>query len=544
MKRRNFIKTAALSGSGLTLGLLSCKNEQKPPMPEMHFDLLEWTCADLQNAMQSKDLSSREITELYLSRIEQLDQNGPALNSVIEINPEAMDIAAQMDKERRKEKIRGPLHGIPVVLKDNIDTADQMMTTAGSLALEGWIAKQDAFIVQKLRQAGAVILAKANLSEWANFRSLHSTSGWSGRGGQTRNPYVLDRNPCGSSSGSAVAVSANLCALAVGTETNGSIVCPSNANGIVGIKPTVGLLGRSGIIPISESQDTAGPMARSVADAALMLTAMAGTDPGDAMTQTPTAVNVPDYTQYLDKEAMRGKRLGVARNFFGFLPQVDEVMENAIEVMRGLGAEIVDPADIETSGTYSQEAFDLLLYEFKNGINAYLKNTGPELPKTLQDLIAFNREHADVEMPWFGQEIFETAQEKGDLSSPEYHHALATVSQKARAQGINATLSKHNVDALVAPTGSPAWPTDWINGDHFLGGSSSPAARAGYPNISVPAGFVHGLPVGISFFSGAWQEPLLISLAYAYEQASSHRRAPEFLQSIGPFIAENPRRRW
>lgn len=534
MKRRDFFKTAALSGSGLAFGgWLSCTRRGSiSGRNPGSFALSEWTCADLQKAMLSGELTSREITETYLVRISHVDQRGPALNSVIEVNPDAADIAAQRDKERRQGNLRGPLHGIPVILKDNIDTADRMMTTAGSLALHGWYPAQDAFIVTKLRQAGAVILAKANLSEWANFRSMHSTSGWSGRGGQTRNPYILDRNPCGSSSGSAVAVSANLCALAVGTETNGSVVCPANANGIVGIKPTVGLLGRSGIIPISATQDTAGPMARTVSDAALMLSAMAGADPRDAVSQNKRTVSAPDFTRYLDPDAMRGKRIGVARNFFGFLPQVDDLMENALEVMRKLGAEIVDPANIETSGTYSKAALDLLLYEFKDGINAYLKHTDPDMPKSLTDLIAFNREHADQEMPYFRQEIFEMAQEKGDLSSPEYKKALATVHRKSREQGIDATLGKHNVDALMAPTGSPAWPTDWVNGDHFLGGSSSPAARAGYPNITVPAGFVQDLPVGISFFSGAWQEPLLIGLAYAFEQASGHRREPQFIPGL------------
>ncbi|MDZ7722634.1 MAG: amidase [candidate division KSB1 bacterium] len=529
MKRREFFRTAALSGTGAALSSwLSCGGERSRRTDIASFELAEWTCT----AMQSGDLTSREITEQYLSRIRDVDQSGPALNAILEINPDAADIAAQLDHERQAGTVRGPLHGIPVILKDNIDTADKMMTTAGSLALQGWHARQDAFIVEKLRKAGAVILAKANLSEWANFRSLHSSSGWSGRGGQTRNPYVLDRNPCGSSSGSAVAVSANLCALAVGTETNGSVVCPANANGIVGIKPTVGLLGRSGIIPISATQDTAGAMARTVADAALMLTAMAGADPRDKATQNKTAKSHPDYTRYLKPDGMQGARIGVARNFFGFLPQVDELMQGAIKVMRDLNAEIVDTANIETSGTYGRAAFDLLLYEFKDGINAYLKGTGPDQPKTLSDLIAFNRDYSDQEMPYFGQEIFEMAQEKGDLSSPEYREAMATVREKSRDEGIDATLRKHNVDALIAPTGSPAWPTDWINGDHFLGGSSSPAARAGYPNITVPAGFVHGLPVGISFFSGAWQEPLLIRLAYAYEQASGHRNEPQFLKRI------------
>jgi amidase len=537
MKRRKFLQITVAGGSALALtgGLTSCTkpetegetafvNAAKP------FELDEMTISDLQAGMQSGKYTARSITELYLERIDEIDKQGPSLNAVIELNPDALSIADKLDNERKENQVRGPMHGIPVIIKDNIDTADKMTTTAGSLALKGSIPAQDSFVAQKLREAGAIILAKANLSEWANFRSSRSTSGWSGRGGQARNPYALDRNPCGSSSGSGVAVAANLCAVAIGTETNGSVVCPSSANGIGGIKPTVGLVGRSGIIPIAHTQDTAGPMARTVSDAAVLLGALTGIDPRDETTKQSEGKSHRDYTQFLDLQGMKGARIGVARNYFGFHDKVDKLMEGAIAAMKEAGAIVVDPADIETRRKYGNSGFEVLLYEFKTDLNKYLAGLGNDVAvHSLQELIEFNEANKEAEMPYFGQEILIQAQEKGDLTSPEYKEALEKILRLSRDEGIDATLSKHALDAIVAPTGGPAWVTDWVNGDHFSGGSSSPAARAGYPNITVPAGFVHGLPVGISFFSRAYSEPLLIKLAYSFEQATKHRRPPQFL---------------
>jgi len=497
------------------------------------FKLEELSITDLGAAMRRGEYSARSITELYLERIEQIDRSGPALNSVIEVNPDALVMADRLDEERRGGRTRGPLHGIPLLIKDNIDTADRMSTTAGSLALQGSTARTDAFVMQKLREAGAVILGKTNLSEWANFRSTRSTSGWSARGGQTLNPYALDRNPCGSSSGSGAAVAANLCAAAIGTETEGSIICPCSTNGIVGIKPTVGLVGRSGIIPIAHSQDTAGPMARTVGDAAALLSAMAGLDPRDRITNQGAGKAQRDYTRFLDPDSMRGARIGVARNYFGFHDRVDVLMEEAIEVMKELGAVLVDPADIESRGKYEGSGFEVLLYEFKDGINKYLASVSDDVAvHSLCELIRFNEFHSEEEMPYFGQEIFHTALEKGDLSNPDYVNALHKVQRLSREEGIDATLRGRRLDAIVAPSAGPACLTDWINGDHFMGGSSAPAARAGYPSITVPAGFVHGLPVGISFFSKAYHEPVLIGLAHAYESATRHRRPPAFLPTV------------
>jgi amidase len=424
-----------------------------------------------------------------------------------------------------------------VLLKDNIDTADRMRTTAGSLALADHVAARDAFVAGRLRAAGAVLLGKTNLSEWANFRSTHSTSGWSGRGGQTRNPWVLDRNPCGSSSGSGAAVAANLCALAVGTETDGSIVCPAAANGVVGIKPTLGLVSRAGIIPIAHSQDTAGPMARTVRDAALLLGALAGVDARDAATAAARTKLQTDYTRFLDPDGLRGARIGVARNHFGFLPAVDRLMEDALDAMRRGGATIVDPANVATAGKFDDSELEVLLHEFKADLNAYLAALPPSAPaRTLAALIAYNEAHAGEEMPFFGQELFVRAQGKGPLTSASYRAALARNRRLARTEGIDATMDRHRLDALVAPTGGPAWPTDPLNGDHFTGGSSTPAAVAGYPNVQVPAGYIRGLPVGISFYGRAWSEPVLLRLAYAYEQATRHRRAPGFLPSLDPSL--------
>jgi amidase len=482
------------------------------------FELEEATVADLQKRMTAGSLTAHALTGLYLDRIAAIDKRGPALNTVIELNPDAPSIAAALDAERKAKGARGPLHGIPILIKDNIDTADRMMTTAGSLALLGSIAARDSVVAERLRAAGAVILGKTNLSEWANFRSSHSTSGWSGRGGLTRNPYALDRNACGSSSGSGAAVSANLCALAIGTETDGSIVCPASTNGVVGIKPTLGLIPATGIIPIAHSQDTAGPMARTVADAAILLGALTGAD----------------YTKSLDPNGLRGARIGVARDkFFGFSEETDRVMEAAIAEMKRRGAEVVDPADIPTAGKFDDSESEVLSYEFKNDLNLYLGALGPKAPvHSLADVIAFNESHRAQEMPYFGQDLMIKAQAKGPLTSKEYLDALEKDHRLSRTEGIDAVMSKHRLDALVAPTAGPAWCTDLINGDHDPGGSSTPAAVAGYPNINVPAGYAFGLPVGISFFGAANSEALLIKLAYAFEQATRHRRAPEFLPRI------------
>ncbi len=492
----------------------------------------EMTIAELQRQMGTGELTARALTELYLERIEAVDKRGPAVNAVIELNPDALAIADALDAERRARGPRSPLHGIPLLLKDNIDTADRMMTTAGSLALAGSIAAEDSFVAHQLRQAGAVILGKANLSEWANFRSTHSTSGWSSRGGQTRNPYALDRNPSGSSSGSAVAVAANLCAVAVGTETDGSIVSPAQANSLVGIKPTVGLVSRSGIIPIAHSQDTAGPMARSVADAAILLGALTGVDPRDPATEASRGRSFRDYTPFLDPHGLRGARIGVARNLSGFSERVDGILESCLEAMVREGAEIVDPANVENARELEKTELEVLLYEFKADLNRYLARLGPQAPvHSLREVIAFNERNRERAMPYFGQELLLQAEEKGPLSDKAYLEALETNQRLARVEGIDATLRQHRLDAIVAPSGGPAWLIDWVNGDHYTGGNSSPAAVAGYPSITVPAGYIFGLPVGISFIAGAYQEPMLIRLAFAFEQAVPVRRPPRFLAS-------------
>jgi amidase len=457
------------------------------------------------------------------------------LRHVIEVNPEALSIADSLDAERKSGRVRGPLHGIPILVKDNVDTADRMTTTAGSYALEGSIPPRDAFIAAKLRAAGAILLGKTNLSEWANFRSSHSTSGWSGRGGLAKNPYVLDRNACGSSSGSGGAVSANLCAAAIGTETDGSIVCPSSANGVVGIKPTIGLVSRSGIIPIAHSQDTAGPMTRTVRDAAILLGAIGGVDPSDPATSQSHSRGQVDYTRFLNADGLRGARIGVARErFFGYSDVTDALINSAIETMKAQGAIVIDPANIPTAGKFDDSEFEVLLYEFKADLNSYLAGLGSNAPvRTLQDIIDYNERHKDQEMPYFGQDILIKAQQKGPLTEKKYRDALAKNHRLSRVQGIDAVMTKHKLDAIVAPTGSPAWTTDLTNGDHFSGASSTPAAVAGYPNINVPAGFSRGLPVGISFFGRAFSESTLIRLAYAYEQATHHRKAPQFLPTLG-----------
>lgn len=537
LTRRAFLGTSAA-----TLVVLGACEEGAPataaagdsaPGGPYPFELDELTIDALQQGMGSGRWTSRQVTQLYLDRIAALDRQGPTLRAVIETNPDALTIADALDAERRGGSVRGPLHGIPVLLKDNIATADRMMTTAGSLALEGSIPALDSFVARKLRDAGAVLLGKANLSEWANIRSDRSTSGWSGRGGQCRNPYVLDRNPCGSSSGSGVAVSANLVAAAIGTETNGSIVCPSSNNGIVGIKPTVGLVSRSRIIPISHTQDTAGPMTRTVRDAAIVLGALTGMDPEDEATAASQAHAATDYTQYLEPDGLRGARIGVARQFFGFHPDVDALMEQAIEAMRDQGAVIIDPVEFTSRGEMGAASYQVLLYELHADLDAYLAALGPSAPvKSLADVIAFNEANRDREMPWFGQETFIEAQEKGPLTTPEYTEAKAKAMRLAGEGNIDRLVAAHRLDAIIAPTGGPAWTTDLINGDHFGGGSSSPAAIAGYPNINVPAGDVHGLPVGISFFGSAWSEPTLLGIAFAFEQATTHRTPPGFLPTL------------
>ncbi|HVS13548.1 MAG TPA: amidase [Thermoanaerobaculia bacterium] len=497
------------------------------------FELEEATLDQLRAGMESGRWSASRITELYLERIARLDREGPTLRSVIETNPDALEIAASLDAERREGRVRGPLHGIPVLLKDNIATADRTTTTAGSLALQGSIPARDSHVARRLREAGAVLLGKANLSEWANFRSNGSSSGWSARGGQCRNPYALDRNPCGSSSGSGAAVSASLAAAAIGTETNGSIVCPSSANGVVGVKPTVGLVGRTRIIPIAHTQDTAGPLCRTVRDAALVLGALAGVDPEDPATSASASHALADYTQHLREDGLRGARIGVARDFLGFDSRVDALVEEAIVALREGGAEVIDPVAIATRRAMGEPSFQVLLYEFRADLDAYLAALGPEAPvRSLAEVIAFNEAHADREMPYFGQDLLVAAQEKGPLSEPEYLEARARALRLARDEGIDKTVREHRLDAMVAPTGGPAWLTDLVNGDHFSGGSSSPAAIAGYPNVTVPMGDVFGLPVGISFFGSAWSEAVLLRLAYAFEQATRHRRAPRFLPTL------------
>jgi amidase len=531
--RRTFIGRAAAAAAAVALShsteasALSGPATLSPPAPELE----EATIAGLQEAMARGELTARSLAEAYLARIAALDAGGPAINSVIEANPEALQIADALDRERKGGTTRGALHGIPILLKDNIDTGDRMQTTAGSLALVGAPAPRDAFVAERLRAAGALILGKTNLSEWANFRSTHSTSGWSGRGGQTLCPYVLGRNPCGSSSGSGAGIAANLAAVAVGTETDGSVVCPASANGLVGLKPTLGLVSRAGIIPLSHSQDTAGPMARTVRDAAVLLNGMTGVDPRDAATAASTGHLAADYTTTLDAGALRGKRLGVVRSYFGFDPGVDRVMESALTALREAGAILVDPVVLPHAGAYDDSEGVVLRYEFKADIAAYLATrTGSEVPRTLKALIDYNTRHADTEMPWFGQELFEQSEAKGPLTDKAYTDALRRNHRLSRGEGIDAALRTHRLDAMIAPTGGPAWMTDLVVGDHFTGGYSTASAVAGYPHLTVPAGFVHGLPVGISFFAGAWSEPTLLAIGYAFEQATRARRPPRYLE--------------
>src|SRR3954451_5995546 len=494
------------------------------------FELDEITISELQDSLGSGKYTSRSLVEKYSERIAEVDKSGPAVNAVIELNPDAHSIAESLDQERKAKGPRGPLHGVPVLIKDNIATADRMMTTAGSLALVGSKPPKDSFVAQKLRAAGAVILGKTNLSEWANIRSSHSTSGWSGRGGLTKNPYALDRNPCGSSSGTGAGISANLAAAGIGTETDGSIVCPSSSNGLAGIKPTVGLVSRSGIIPISHSQDGAGPMCRSVRDAAIVLGALTGVDPEDGATAASAGKSQANYEQYCEANGLQGARIGLVRKYFGFNDAVDTLMEQAIGVMKKQGATVIDPVEITTLGKFDDTELTVFLYELKADLNAYLARLGASAPvKTLEDIIAFNEHNRPKEMPYFGQDLFIKSQAKGPLTDKQYMDALAKNHQLARIEGIDAVMDKHKLDTLIGPTGGPAWITDLIAGDHFGGGSSNAAAVAGYPNINVIAGNVFGLPVGISFFGRAWSEPTLIRLAYSFEQATKARQAPKFL---------------
>jgi len=535
--RRNFLRaglvTTVASAAYPALGAARIVDQQSPDVIPREFELDELTIDDLQQAMQSGKYSSRSLTEKYLARIQDIDKGGPRINSVIEVNPEALEIAEALDRERKDKGARGPLHGIPILIKDNIDTADRMNTTAGSLALLGSTPPKDAFVAAQLRKAGAVILGKTNLSEWANIRSSHSTSGWSGRGGLTRNPYALDRNPCGSSSGTGAAVAANLCAAGVGTETDGSVVCPSSANGLAGMKPTLGLISRSGIVPISHSQDTSGPMARTVRDVAILLGAMAGADADDKATAASAGKIEADYTKFLDPNGLKGARIGVVRKYFGFNDAVDQLMNNLVDEMKRAGAEITDPADIPTIGKFDDSELLVFMYELKADLAAYFARLGDTAPlKSLKDVIEFNEKNRNKEMPYFGQDLFLKSEEKGPLTSKEYLDALATNRKLTRADGIDFVMDKFKLDALVAPTGGPAWLTDLINGDHASGGSSNAAAVAGYPNINVTGGYLYGLPVGVSFFGRAWSEPALLKIAYAFEQLIKARQKPMFLPTI------------
>lgn len=517
--------------AGLLFATQAIADDAVPPDP------VQASVAQLQQQMADGSLDSQQLTRRFLDRIEQIDRSGPTLRSVIETNPDALELASALDAERHNQATRGPLHGIPVLLKDNIDTGDRMLTTAGSLAMIDAPAPRDAGIVERLRKAGALILGKTNLSEWANFRSTHSSSGWSGRGGQTKNPYVLDRNPCGSSAGSGTAIAAGLATLAVGTETDGSIICPAAMNGLVGIKPTLGLVSRAGIVPISHNQDTAGPMARSVADAAALLGVIAGSDPRDPATAEADQ-HATDYRRFLDPDGLRGKRIGVVRQMAGAEPNADRVLEQAIALMKAQGAIIIDPVDVPHLGELGEPEFTVLLYDFKHDINAYLANRTGLKVKTLSDLIAYNRAHATDEMPWFAQELFEQAEAKGPLTDKAYTEALAKAKQLSGPQGIDAALQAQNLDALLAPSWGPAFVTDPVLGDHIvsgdptIGGASQPAAVAGYPSITVPAGFAHELPIGIVLFGAKWSEPTLISIAYGFEQHAAAWQPPKFLDTV------------
>lgn len=523
---------AAIAGAGAVAGGAPAAAGSPAAAPAhpgtAPFELGGVTLAEMTAGLASGRWTSKRLVELYLGRIERVDRGAHGTNAIAELNPDALAIAEKMDAERKRGKVLGPLHGVPIVVKDNIDTADRMRTTAGSLALAGSTPAKDAFVVQRLRRAGAVLLAKSNLSEWANIRSTRSTSGWSGRGGQVRNPYALDRNPCGSSSGSGVAPAADLVAAAVGTETDGSVTCPASMNGIVGLKPTLGYVSRSGIIPIAHSQDTAGPMGRTVEDVALLFEGMVGVDLTDPAT-AESADHAASFAAGLRPDALAGARLGVARNLFGWHPEVDRQMEEVLATLKRLGAELVDPAPVPKLGEYDASELEVLLYELKNDLDAYLASLpAGDHPKTLAEVIEFNRKHADREMPWFGQELFEQAVAKGPLSDKAYLEALEKNRRLSRAEGLDAVFGEHRLDALVCPTMGPAYPTDWVLGDHYTGSATTPCAVAGYPHLTVPAGFVFGLPWGLSFLGAAWSDARLLGFGHAFELATRARRAPTF----------------
>lgn len=538
--RRRFLGgVGALALAGGARGLAQPEASTAPgapataPVAASDFELAGKSLAELGAGLAAGQWSSVDLVRLYAGRIEAIDRGAGRTNAIGEMNPEAEAIAAALDRERKSGRVRGPLHGIPVVIKDNIDTADRMKTTAGSLALEPSTPERDAVLVERLRAAGAVVMAKTNLSEWANFRSTKSSSGWSGRGGQVRNPYALDRNPCGSSSGSGVAPAADLCAAAVGTETDGSITCPAAMNGIAGLKPTLGLVSRTGVIPIAHSQDTAGPMGRTVEDVAILLSGLTGVDLRDPATATSVDHLERDWRRSFGPDALRGARLGVARNYFGWHPEIDRQMEEVLAALRSLGAELVDPAEIPHKGDYDDSEYEVLLYEFKHDLNAYLASVPDRgQPRTLAALIEFNRAHASREMPWFGQEIFEAAEAKGPLTEDAYAQALEKNHRLTRAEGIDAVVAQHRLDALVCPTMGPAYLIDWVNGDHYGGSATSPCAVSGYPHLTVPAGHVHGLPWGLSFLGPAWSDAKLLAYGDAFERATRARRAPGFLPTL------------
>ena len=546
MNRRGFLGRTAVAGAGL-IAMPGCTVETRERAQQRTqkrtdsttastvsaFRYDDVSVADLQKQMTAGSLTSVALTEAYLARMDEIDSAGPMLRSVIERNPDAKSIARAMDDERTAGKVRGPLHGIPVLVKDNIDSADKMMTTAGSLALVGTPAPKDAFIVERLRAAGAVLIGKTNLSEWANFRSSRSSSGWSGRGLQTRNPYVLDRNPCGSSSGTGASIAASLAAVGIGTETDGSIICPSSLCGIVGLKPTIGLVSRSGIIPISASQDTAGPMGRTVADVAALLSALTGEDARDTATASSKGHVESDYTRFLDVAALKGARIGVARNLAGFHPAVDAAFNTSITALTAAGAVVVDPVTVPNLGKFEEAEMEVLLYEFKDGLNKYLAERGSTVTyKTLADLIAYNTKEAAMEMPHFAQELFERAEKKGPLSDSAYKNALATCRELVRTEGLDKVFAEHKLDALVAPSNGPAWPTDHVNGDRFTGGNTSYAAVAGYPSITVPMAYASELPLGLSFLGLAWTEGRLLGFAHSFEAATKARHSPKFLATV------------
>jgi amidase len=521
MKRRAFLATSIAAAAA---SQISCQYvPASPSNAPGDFELDEVSLADLASGLTQSKWTSAHLVQLYLGRIEAIDANGPRLGSLIALNPDAASMAGQLDQERKSGKVRGPLHGIPILVKDNIETRDPISTTAGSLALADWRSPQDAFVAARLRAAGAIILGKTNLSEWANFRSTHSTSGWSGRGGQTRNPYALDRNPSGSSSGSGAGASASLCAAAIGTETDGSVTSPSSINGLAGIKPTVGLVSRSGIVPISASQDTAGPMARTVRDVAILLSVMAD----------PDAHGAQDYSSFLDPRGLRGARLGIARKFFESNAPLDAFLNTCVDALKNSGAEVIDPADLATHGQMDAPEQEVMYYEFKDGLNRYLTRLPAASPaRTLKDLISFNEKNRDREMPFFGQELFIQAEARGPLTDERYVKARADCVRLSRQDGIDALLAKHRLDAIVTLTSGPAWFIDHVNGDRDTGSCTTPAAVAGYPHITVPAGLYKGLPIGLSFFSTAWSEPTLIKLAYSWEQQMNARRKPSFAASV------------